>query len=420
MLSQRIERNRYDLALPAISRTLVTYFGRHEFFEKLLQECRHWLQADLCSLFLVSDSKDLRLKAIVGLGEEKQQKLKGFSYENYKISNGMTCWILQKNTPFNVRSYKDLKDRSEGHHWGRWDDIVYGGYTKSGFRSLYSIPLKIGDEDIGVLKVENKNVAPFYFTDSDERLFDMIGHLIAIGVKYDNEQYLGLMLRAAELGFLASGIAHEFNNYLQNFVNLAALIGQKSRKPEIRQHVVDLQKLIDLASQAIENFRQIRDRRKEVETFDIDKLVRQIIDVSSERFKNSNIIFEYDNKDIYKVRMNPAELQTILINLLRNAFDAVADCINQRRVNLSINEEKGKVVFEVADSGGDLETDVAQHMFAPYFSTKPTGMGMGLFWVSQIVERNRGSVIAKKNNEYGGTTFRVELPDIIDKKKQAT
>ena len=89
MLSQRIERNRYDRALPAISQTLMTYFGRQELYEKLLEECRSLIQADLCSLFLVSSQKDLNLRAVVGMiSEEKRQKLLGFGYRNYKESKG--------------------------------------------------------------------------------------------------------------------------------------------------------------------------------------------------------------------------------------------------------------------------------------------------------------------------------------------
>ena len=328
----------------------------------------------------------------------------------------MTCWILQTHNAFNVRSYEDLITRTEGHHWGYWDDIVYDGDPKNRFRSLYCIPLKIGEEDIGVLKIENKSEPPFYFTDSDERLFDMIGRLIAIGAKYYNEQYLGLMLRAAELGFLASGIAHEFKNYLQRFTSLASLIGDARQIHEARRYISDLQTQIQMANQSIDNFKLIRDRRTEVETFNLDQLVRQIIDISSVRVKNSEIEFEYINNEVKVVTMNPAEVQTILINLLRNAFDAVSDRRVNRFVQLKIFEEKEKIIFEIADSGGSLDSNISQHMFSPYFTTKTMGMGMGLFWVQQIVvDRNRGAVKAFTNNRFGGTTFRVELPYIYKK-----
>jgi C4-dicarboxylate-specific signal transduction histidine kinase len=292
---------------------------------------------------------------------------------------------------------------------------VYDNDTKNRFRSLYSIPLRIGEEDIGVLKVENKSVSPFYFTDSDERLFDMIGRLIAIGVKYDNEQYLGSMLRAAELGFLASGIAHEFKNYLQRFTSIGSLISNQGQISEIRSYISDLQTQIQMASQSIDSFKLIRNRKAEVETFNIDQLVRQIIDISSVRVRNSEIEFEYINKGVEMVTMNPAEVQTILINLLRNAFEAVSDIRVDRIVQLKIHEEKGKVIFEIADSGGDLDPKIAKHMFAPYYTTKMMGMGMGLFWVREIVERNHGVVSHYPSKNFRGTTFRVELPNIIKK-----
>lgn len=80
----------------------------------------------------------------------------------------------------------------------------------------------IGDNRIGVLKVENKYIPPYYFTESDEALFDLIGRLIAIGTIYDTEKYFGSMIRAAELGFLAAGISHEFYNYLERFLAIVA------------------------------------------------------------------------------------------------------------------------------------------------------------------------------------------------------
>ena len=61
--------------------------------------------------------------------------------------------------------------------------------------------------------------------------------------------------------------------------------------------------------------------------------------------------------------MNPSEVQTILINLLRNAFDAVSDSRVNRFVQLKIFEEKEKIIFEIADFGGNLHFNISQHIF---------------------------------------------------------
>jgi hypothetical protein len=85
----------------------------------------------------------------VGIPDFKKEKLRGFGYQNYHTAQGLTPWILRKGSAFNVRNYPDLKERSEGHHLGKWDEIVYDGRREVLFKSLYSIPLIIGSEQIG-------------------------------------------------------------------------------------------------------------------------------------------------------------------------------------------------------------------------------------------------------------------------------
>ncbi len=410
VVSQRIERRRYDRALPAISEILLRDFGQSQLFKSLLSECRSRLHADLCSLFVTSGG-DLVLRAIVGLDKDKEARLLDFRYENYRTSDGLTCLVLRQHKSFNMRSYKDLADRAERKGPGKWDDIVYDGNAAVMFKSLYSIPLRIGEEDVGVLKVENKNVAPFYFTESDERLFDLIGRLIAIGVKYDNEAYLGLMLRAAEMGFLASGIAHEFNTYLQSIQGISDVIGLDA-EGNIRRQVNKLSRQIKLAAKTIDNFRMIRDRKQEVETFPIDQRVDEIVKIVDERFRNNQIELEYQ-KNHFEVTMNSSEFQTILINLLRNAHDAIVETKRPGKVYLAVRESgEGRFIIEVADTGTGFDRDKMQYLGAPYYTTKSAagGTGMGLFWIYRIVERNRGEIDPVANNQFGGATIRVTLP----------
>jgi len=412
VVSQRIEKRRYDVALPAISEILLREFGHPKLFKSLLIECRRLLHAEFCSLFVVTDQRNLSLRAIVGIDEDKENKLKGFGYQDYRKSTGLTCLVLQKNRSFNIRSYQDLADSAERKGPGKWDDIVYDGSAERKFKSLYSIPLRIGDEDIGVLKVENKNVIPYYFTESDERLFDLIGRLIAISVKYDNESYLGLMLRAAEMGFLASGIAHEFNTYLQGIQVIESRIRNLASDPQIRLLGRDLSKQVNLATSAIENFREIRDRKQKVETFHADEMAEQITAIVKERFKNNNIELDFIKSSI-EVRMNKSEFQTILINLLRNAHDAILEARRPGRVVLRLEAiDQERFIVEVADDGNGIDAETEKHLGTPYFSTKGIegGMGMGLFWIQRITDSNHGKIEHDPKNKCGGATFRVILP----------
>lgn len=93
VVSQRIEKRRYDTTLPAISEILLREFGQPKLFKSLLIECRRLLHADLCSLFVVTDRTDLSLRAIVGLDEVKENMLKVFRYTDYHKSDGLTCLV---------------------------------------------------------------------------------------------------------------------------------------------------------------------------------------------------------------------------------------------------------------------------------------------------------------------------------------
>jgi signal transduction histidine kinase len=408
--SQRVERYRYDNALPDISGALIGFFGQPTFYEKLLERCREILDAEMCSLFLVNDRGDLALKAIVGISDEKKEELQGFKYSGYKHSKGLTPLILQDERSLNVRTYRDLKERSQGRHVGKWDKIVYDDVPQDKFRSLYSVPLMIGDEPVGVFKVENKAVLPFYFTESDERLFDLIARLIAIGVKYDNEQYFGRMLRAADLGFLAAGIAHEFGNELMRLSVIAN--NMKAERPD--KQVDELLDTIWNADKRITSFTEIRGRKDEVTRFNIKELANQLVDFSSERFRNHDIDLEFVFDGEEEVEMNSSTLQTILINLLNNAFDAVASCERDRnrKIEMFINNPRNdNLEMRIQDSGPGIPEEIINNIFAPFFTTKsPRGMGIGLYWVQRVVNTNGGRIDVESPNEYNGATFSVSFP----------
>ncbi len=416
VISQRIERNRYDMILPRISTTLISSFGQPSFYEQLLEQCREILAADLCSLFLLDNRDNLVLREIVGtLNETTKSKLAGFHYENYKEpteSRGLTSWILREGRAFNARNFPDLQARSEGHHLGAWDAIVYHGRPEVEFKSLYSTPLIVGEHKIGVLKLENKNVPPYYFTESDETLFDLIGRLIAIGAIYDTEKYLGTITRSAELGFMAAGIAHEFNNYLQGFANVVAITRDVSDQDQVKEHLQVLTTRIDSAANMINEFKRIKNRQESSEPFDPDVLVNDILALCKHRFENHNIQIEYHNTGVGRLELNPSDFQTILVNLVNNAFESVADKGEVGAVNVIIRPDApGRFCLVVEDTGQGIPGGQEEHIFAPFFTTKaPAGMGFGLFGVQRVVRAAGGEIKAIPQNRFGGATFEIILP----------
>jgi signal transduction histidine kinase len=418
VISQRIERNRYNHALPRISRILISYFGEKSFYEKLLDECKSIMNAEFALLFLVDNQNHLKLKEIVGIDNKyKDEIINISSYGNYEAANGVTPWVLRNGEPFSVRNFPDLKELAGDKHDGKLDKYLYNSHPEVGFKSLYAIPLIIGDSKIGVFKVENKNDSPFYFTESDERLIDLIGMLIAVAVIYENEKYYGHMLRAAELGFLASGIAHEFNNYLQTITSCVSHINKIATDKSINFEVNEIKKTINSATNIIKNFRNIKNRHEGAKTFPVDGMINELLNLSRKRFKNSNINVIYNNHGIDKVTMNPGELQTIVINLLKNSYESIMELIETGKkregiieINI-INRPPYHFSIQVVDSGKGISQIGQKHIFTPFYTTKsPKGMGVGLFWVQRIVNSLKGTINTESPNKYNGTTITIILP----------
>jgi signal transduction histidine kinase len=105
------------------------------------------------------------------------------------------------------------------------------------------------------------------------------------------------------------------------------------------------------------------------------------------------------------------QLQQVIINLVLNALQAMASVTGRRRVVLirSQREHDGRVVVAVADTGDGIDTKSMDKLFQAFFTTKPSGMGMGLSICRSIIEAHGGQVSAA-NNPGPGATFQFILP----------
>jgi signal transduction histidine kinase len=105
------------------------------------------------------------------------------------------------------------------------------------------------------------------------------------------------------------------------------------------------------------------------------------------------------------------QLQQCMLNLVMNAFDAIADANTDRRgVTVKVAAEKtGWVGVSVCDSGAGIDPAVANRLFEPFVTTKSEGMGLGLLVTRSIVESHGGRIWATPNPDHG-TTFTFTLP----------
>ncbi len=108
------------------------------------------------------------------------------------------------------------------------------------------------------------------------------------------------------------------------------------------------------------------------------------------------------------VAVDRAQIQQVLVHLMRNAIEAMADSRRRELLVSTALRGEGMVEIAVADSGEGLSEEVRRHLFAPFVSTKPNGLGLGLSTCQSIVEAHGGKINAE-TRPGGGTVFRFTL-----------
>jgi signal transduction histidine kinase len=156
------------------------------------------------------------------------------------------------------------------------------------------------------------------------------------------------------------------------------------------------------------NFKKEASARR---SFDIDSLINETIPLVGSDLKQHRIALNLDSRAVRPVVEGDwGQLQQVILNLVRNAIDAMAN-ENGPRI-LSIRSEvnnDGEVVISILDTGSGIASYDLHQLFKPFFTTKSSGMGMGLSICRSIVEAHEGRISVGPNDPKG-TIFQVSLP----------
>jgi C4-dicarboxylate-specific signal transduction histidine kinase len=225
------------------------------------------------------------------------------------------------------------------------------------------------------------------------------------------------MDRVAAMGQLTASFAHELHQPLGAILrnSEAAKMLLASGRPvqeELAEIVEDIRKDNKRAAEIIRRMRTLmRKRELNSEPLDLNDVVRETVDfvVPAALFKQVRL--ETD------LRASPAlvtgdrvHLQQVLLNLVLNSLDAMADTpAAERRLSVATATHNGHVDVAVRDKGTGIAQAVLAEIFKPFVTTKSEGMGMGLSIARSIVEAHRGAIQAE-NNPDKGATVRFTIP----------
>jgi signal transduction histidine kinase len=148
------------------------------------------------------------------------------------------------------------------------------------------------------------------------------------------------------------------------------------------------------------------------ELVDLNEVAREVVALSLTDIERCQVIWELELADrLPLVPADPIQLQQVILNLLRNAVDAMSE-IEGRTKRLIVRTERTQrdsVCLSVEDVGVGIDPHKTERLFAPFFTTKTTGMGIGLSVSRAIIESHHGRLWAAPNDG-PGTTFSFSIP----------
>lgn len=239
------------------------------------------------------------------------------------------------------------------------------------------------------------------------------------------QQELHQAQKMESIGRLAGGIAHDFNNMLTAIIGHVEL-AKLHCKPELPVHSrLDSIENAAHRSAALVNQLLAFARKQTIvpQVINLNECVTQVWDMLAKVLGEDISLVNIPANNIWKIKIDPSQVDQILTNLCVNARDAIVDTgtITLETKNIILEPDyiahnpsvtPGKYVqLSVSDDGEGMETSTLNHIFEPFYTTKPAGVGtgLGLSSVYGVVQQNGGLITV--SSEYGvGTTFNIFLP----------
>ena len=367
------------------------------------------------TLMLVDkDSGELYMRAARGLGEKYAR---GF---RLRVEDSIAGQVVRTGQPFlESGDAQRLK--------------VKTGYL---VKSLMYVPLKAGQEVIGVLSVDNK-VSNTPFTESDVYLLSALADYASIAIvnarlytevkSFSEELEQKVVERTKELqeaqeqliqseklasiGQLAAGVAHELNNPISVMLGFSQAILRKLPEDDpLRKPLATIEREGLRCKGIIQNLLDFARRSKpSLQPTNVNEVLEAACALIEHQISLDNVVVTkgYD-PHLPQVLADANQLQQVFVNIIINARDAMPQGGTLRLITRSLGDEV-HIIF--SDTGIGIPPENIKRIFDPFFTTKEVGQGTGLgLSVSYGIVEQHGGTIEVKSEVGVGTTFIVKLP----------
>jgi PAS domain S-box-containing protein len=290
-----------------------------------------------------------------------------------------------------------------------------------GLQSALGVPIRSGDAIIGLLLFFTRE--PRRPDDERLRIMEDIGRRVGAYVEARRAQdelaaqreALVRSEKLAALGTLTAGLAHELNNPLGIISSRIELMLLESRDDALPARVVEDLDVIQRNIQRVTRLGQAlrafsRQTPHEATPVDLNAVVEETLLLVRKTFATENIeIVTALDEALAPVAGDASALQQVLLNLITNAREAMGRGGRIRVETAMLGGAPARVRVQVADTGAGIPRDVLPRIFDPFYTTKPTGTGLGLS-VSYGILQDHGGTVDVESAPGQGTTFVLTFP----------
>ncbi|WHS56482.1 MULTISPECIES: PAS domain-containing protein [Pseudomonas] len=228
------------------------------------------------------------------------------------------------------------------------------------------------------------------------------------------------LARVASLGALTASIAHEVNQPLAGIVTNAStclrMLGAKP--PNVDGALETARRTIrdgNRAADVINRLRSLFSKNSiSLEDVDINEAAREVIALLLGELQRSGVVLLPEFADgLPPVKGDRVQLQQVILNLIMNAKEAMSTIVDRpRHLQVTTGVQGRQVYLEVKDNGSGFELQDAERLFNAFYTTKRSGMGIGLSVSHSIIEKHHGRLWARVNDTEPGATFRFTIPHL--------
>ena len=384
-----------------------------EVLRTSLDALTHVTGHETSSLYLLSsDGQTLHLRGDRGLSPQLREVNRvlpvGHGVSGRVAATGETFVVEDaSNSPFTFSGARDVVKRER-------------------IRGFVSVPIHSRGRILGTLSLGRTTKDPF-----DEREVALVEATAdQIGIALDNARLYSETVRQLEelklaqaqlihaeklsaVGQLASGIAHEINNPLTTILGqVYLLLDHEGIDAYVRERLTIIGAESSRAARIVQNLllfaRRYTPERRPCSLAD---QVRRVIELKGFQLEQDHVRIVTDFSPCPVVRADENQIQQVLLNLVQNAHQAMAQQIADRVLTMRVGLRASHAFVEVLDSGPGIPADVLPRVFDPFFTTKPPGEGSGLgLSVSYGIITEHGGTLRAENRPEGGACFVIELP----------